>query len=188
MKPFLSPFLDSVIVIDTETGGLDPLKNAVLQVAFVASKGRQIQVDVLDAGVCEIDALAINHIDLDLHETKALSLHSAATLLFDFYCEVKGCIPNGKVILGGHNTGFDIAFLRRLFRDTRIECPFSWHRTLDTHTLLFAKYARGEIPYEACNLEGALKHFGIRYEKAERHTALGDARVTRVLLEKLLEG
>jgi DNA polymerase III epsilon subunit-like protein len=82
---------------------------------------------------------------------------------------------------------FDLAFTRRLYRLADRSLPdFFGHRTLDTHTLLWALRSVGRLPVHVIGSDAAFAHFGIEPAPEDRHTALGDARATRALLDALL--
>ena len=172
----------NIIVIDTETGGLDPDTDTILQVALVASEDRELVVNVRDdTGQRHPDAMAVHKIDWEDHVKTALSPQDAADAILFF---LEGLNLEGRPVFAGHNVGFDVAFIRRLFRLGCRPSPVSWHRTLDTHTMLFEGYFRGVLPASACSSSGAFTHFGIPVE--DRHSALGDARATRGLLWTLM--
>ena len=61
----------------------------------------------------EASALAVNGIDLLAHDQVAQPPQDAAQALRDYAAEV------GRVMLGGHNFDFDLAFLRPLLPDLR---------------------------------------------------------------------
>ena len=93
-----------------------------------------------------------------------------------------------KAILIGHNVGFDAAFLKKLaFYCGKDEIAGLSHRTLDTHTLLFAAWKEGKLPESALSSDGAFEHFGIEFPDGARHTALHDALATRALFQQILK-
>lgn len=185
----LKGVMETVVVIDTETGGLNPEVDAVLQVALVASGGRTLSVDVLDRrGHRGEVAMRINKIDWEVHEVFADTPQVAAMKIATWFETIQAALPEGaRLIIAGHNTGFDVAMLRRVFMLAGMNSPISWYRSLDTQTLLFQMRLHGEIPEYVQGLDAALEHFNITPpgEKA-RHTALGDAVATRALLCHLL--
>ncbi len=131
---------DRLLIIDTETGGLDPRKNAILEVAGVVwernpgQAGRilgKFRYAVDDPkGICEPRALEINGIDLATH--KGMAPEVVVALIEDFIQQiylddydgafhllmnprVGGCPCIDKIVLGGHNVAFDVGFLKRLY-------------------------------------------------------------------------
>ena len=221
---------DRLLIIDTETGGLDPKVNAILEVAGVVweripgQAGGQIlgkfryAVDDPD-GTCEPRALEINGIDLATHN--GLPPKVVASLIEDFirevyfdgedpeYVDSEGRARHRKTVLGGHNVGFDVGFLKRLYnladkprgffgffkrlyrlfvprdsRDSRYERVYS-HRLIDTCGIVRFLVLGSVLPLEGAGSKEAFEYFGIYPEKA--HTALADAEATAKLLDKLLE-
>ena len=188
--------MDSVIVLDTETGGLNPHTDALLTVGMAGPFGLSIELPVLDFGRCVPEAMKVNKINLLVHREKALPPIQVLREVEDFIRKVRNMTvsesaPEGeKLYIAGHNVHFDLAFLRRLVNlahPTNPDLP-RWlgGRTIDTHTLLWAEYAKGKLQNSATSSDGAFRHFGIEVEEQERHTALGDAKATRKLLERLL--
>lgn len=180
--------IDHVIVIDAETGGLSPERNAILSVALVTTH-ESLELKIADTtGELDSRAMEVNGIDPEKHFAEAIPMDLAAELINEFIHGVYRRFGEGqKLWLAGHNIAFDLGFLGRLFRlagvkPVRLIGP---HRTIDTHTLLWAKAAAGDIPYEATSSDGAFKHYNIFIPEGERHTALGDARATLQLLRQL---
>ena len=184
----MSNIMETVVVIDVESGGLSPEHDAVLQVALVASGGRSLSVDVCDEyGVCHDEAMGINKIDRAAHMRSADNLRTAAYKIDSWLRAINADLPEGEqIVIGGHNTGFDIAMIRRIYAITGSAFPVSWYRSIDTQTLLFQLRLKGEIPPTVQGLNNALAHFGITHPGEARHTALGDAVATRALLCHLL--
>jgi len=171
--------------VDTETGGLDPKVHAIASVGLVAPWGN-LHLRVADKlGEWHPKALEVNGID-PLEHLATSHLPSIVTKNIGIFLQGYSKALHGKLYLAGHNVGFDIRFLERLY-DLADEVPpriFHMHRTVDTHSLLWAKFMRGEIPYAATSSDGAFAHYGI--EVQGRHTALGDALATKALLLRLL--
>jgi len=95
--------------------------------------------------------------------------------------------PQGKPMICGHNVAFDLAFMRRLYTMAGRTVPACFsHRTLDTHTLMWALIAVGKLPASVKGSDAAFAHFDIAPPDELRHTALGDAVATRLLLAGLL--
>ena len=177
--------INTVITLDTETGGLDPFHHSILSIGLVSGDGEHMdEFYVLESElVTDPRAMAVNRIDLDHVRDQGLSPEDACLRLEAFAQKV---CPDGGVI-AGHNVAFDIAFLRRLYRlaDRPIPGLFC-HRTLDTHTLLWSLGMAGFIPTNVRGSDAAFKYFDIEPPEALRHTALGDAVATRKLLAALM--
>lgn len=173
-----------LLVLDTETGGLNPQTDALLSVGLadwedgVILRKTEILIDP-EGLVCDPKAMAVNGIDLDIHAAYAVSRAEASVLIRAF------CRPMGRPWIAGHNVHFDISFIRRLFDPTTLRMVFS-HRVLDTLQVLAYLGHAGRIPDGIAKLDQAIAHFGIEVPPGQRHTALADALATAELYTKLL--
>ncbi len=179
-----------VVVLDTETGGVDPAAHSLLSVALVSLDGaRQLEFFVREPEIFSVpESMAVNGLDLAEVEARGLLPAQACDALEGFLREERARAGGRAPLLAGHNISFDIAFLKRLYRlaGRSAEGVFS-HRSLDTHTLMWTLAAMGALPPEACGSDGAFRHYGVEPPAALRHTALGDAVATRELLLEALQ-
>lgn len=179
---------DRLLFIDTETGGLDPDKHSLLSLAMVVWEDMEIidsQELLLNDGKLSVtaEALSINKIDIEKHKQSALSPSQAIEKLFLF---VDKHFPGQrKITLAGHNVQFDVNFLRVFFsRNNEDFSKYFSHRIIDTSSILYYLYLAGHIKHRAISSDEAFDLFKIKVEG--RHTALGDARATAKLFNKLL--
>ncbi len=176
-----------LIILDTETGGLDPLENSILSVGLVSGDGEhEFEVFICEENMnCDPRALAVNGIDPEWIKANGLSPVDAVAKIEAW---VDMVAPQRPAMAVGHNIAFDIGFMRRLYTlaGKRIPRDFA-HRTVDTHTLIFGLKMRGLLPAHIKGSDDIFEHFDIAPPEDKRHTALGDAIATRVLLERLLE-
>ncbi len=129
--------LDHVIVVDTETGGLDPLHHSLLSVGLVSGDGtRTLEFYVLEPTLTTDErSMAVNRIDLDRVRAEGLSPEKAVDRIEAF---LDGIGRGRPLKAAGHNVAFDIAFLRRLYRMAGRDFPPDFaHPTIDTHTQLW---------------------------------------------------
>lgn len=176
--------LSDIVVIDTEAGGLDPLVHSLLSVGLVTAEGdRSTEFFVREPEIAvSAGGMAVNRIDLRRVEAEGLSPAAAVDALEAFLA------PFERPMLCGHNIAFDLAYLRRLYRVAGREMPKSLtHRTVDTHSLMWALRVQNRLPAHVTGSDAAFAHFEITPPPALRHTALGDALATRLLLVRLLE-
>jgi DNA polymerase III epsilon subunit-like protein len=186
-------------VIDTETGGLDPEKHALLSIGGVvvdrmgAPLG-MLELLVNDAGeLCE-DALRHNKVDPELARSAGLQPADAVRALHAFLrAYFPGAFsehprPEDRVVLAGHNVAFDAAFLRRLYRlaGQDFEQVYS-HRMLDTGSIRRFLALAGILPDIEPSLGRIAEELGIETVGLERHTALGDALLTARVLRRMIE-
>ena len=182
-----------IVVVDTETGGLDPARHSLLSVGVVLledggiADSREWLVREPDEHLCvQAEALAVNRIDLVQHLEQAQPPAAIAAELAAFIPRAYRS-RKGRALLAGHNVGFDYGFLTRLARlagDPGLLDRTFHHRTLDTASIMHFLELRGELPVNPGSLSRACRYFGIEHNGA--HTALGDATATALLLERLL--
>lgn len=177
--------MTTLLVCDTETGGLNPETDALLSIGLVhwedgrVLRSEEILVDA-EGLACDPRALEVNGIDLDLHHAYSIPRAEAATRIRDF------CRPMGRPWLAGHNIFFDLGFMRRLFTREELRQTFS-HRMLDSLQVLGYLGHAGKIPENLGKLDQAIAHFGIEIPAGKRHTALADALATAALYSRLLQ-
>lgn len=172
------------LVVDTETGGLDPQKHSLLQIAAVWLRdgriGSAIGINIAhDDYVVTQEALKVNNINLAEHtgRTPEGALETFIDFIQPDYSE--------KIILAGNNVHFDADFMK-VWMGEKFHHLFS-HRYLDLTSLIYADAETSPWP-GGCgyNLEGALKRFNI--VNTAPHTALGDAMATAKALSMMLYG
>ena len=88
--------------------------------------------------------------------------------------------------LAGHNTQFDVQFIKKMFKDNRRSFDNIFlHRIVDTYSVLKFLQDGGIITDTINSSAQAFKFFEITVDG--RHTALGDAKATMRLYEKMLQ-
>lgn len=178
-----------LLFIDTETGGLDPEKHSLLSVGFV------VWDSVLDACYSAEyhlknenyritkTAQRINKLtDSDFNDSIApQTLIKKFEEIKEIYFADYAAIP-----LAGHNTQFDVQFIKKMFKDNRRSFDNIFlHRIVDTYSILKFLQDAGIITDTINSSAQAFKYFGVTVDG--RHTALGDAKATMRLYEKMLQ-
>lgn len=187
--------MSKLLVIDTETGGLDPTTHSILSVGAIVWEdgklGDSFEVYVLEPTL-QVDnkAMEINRISLPWLQQHGLSPVDAVNQFVDFIGRnFKEYQDKGdKIPVAGHNVNFDVGFLKRLFSlaNKDYERVFS-HRVLDTAGILRFLSLAGKISIHGAGSTAAFDYFNINISSSERHTSLADARATGQLLTKLVE-
>lgn len=192
-------------VIDTETTGLDPIENDVIEISICRlvfdEKGKPSTdqktwlLKALNAKTIQDEALKINgHLRENiLHLTKFGKENYL--LPADVVSDIELWITDDNMssvdrIFAGQNPQFDINALRQLWSKvgTAGTFPFALensNRVIDTKqiaTLFDVCVGKRRLYY---NLSSLVKAFGVKKDKA--HTAAGDVLMTTNLLIKLLE-
>lgn len=171
------------VVVDIETAGFDPLRNALLEIAAVIpamdADGRLSIEEIHSAHVApfpgsklEESALAFNKID-PFHPFRfALEEKDALMKIFN---PVRAAVKrNGctRAILVGHNPAFDIGFLNAAVARTKIKKnPFHPFSTFDTATLCGLVYGQTVLAKAALAA-------GLEWNHHEAHSAIYDAEQT----------
>jgi DNA polymerase III epsilon subunit-like protein len=181
--------MENILFIDTETGGFDAGKNAILTFAAVPiiqgvallDRGREWKI--ADPGECNAEALAVNKIDLAKHMAEALP---PADVVRDFNAWAGEWFPAKRWIqLAAHNHPFDAPFVARLWTlaGQPIRDRFVVHQLC---TMSVAKWlqAAGVQYFRSMKLADVCRHYGIEVNEAELHGSLGDAKLGAQLLVK----
>lgn len=184
---------DRLLVLDTETGGLDPSRFSILSVGAViwddGTLGEEIELPIAEASiVTDPTSLAINQIDPKIHSLTALPVEHAASRFVGYLRRNFPSLSQGeKITIVGHNVAFDMGFLRRFLRlgNENFDYYFS-HRSVDTAAILKFLMLAGRVSIRSPSSTEAFDYFGIQIPDQKRHTALGDARATAELLNSLL--
>lgn len=161
----------SFVVFDTETTGLDPASDAIVQIGAVRVLGGRIVPGevfetLVDPGRPIPAAAARVHRITTEAVAGAPDPASAAEAFRRF---AQGSIPVA------HNAPFDMAMLRRA---GAAPAP----PILDTVLISAVVYGG----HETHTLDALVDRLGVALSEAERHTALGDARATAEVLVRLL--
>ncbi len=178
-----------LLFIDTETGGLDPEKHSLLSVGFV----------VWDSILGECYSAEYRLKNENYYITKTAQKINKITD-FDF---VDAIIPPNlikkfeeikeiyfadytAIPLAGHNTQFDVQFIKKMFKDNhRSFDKIFHHRIVDTYSILKFLQDAGVVSDKIDSSAQAFKFFEIIVDG--RHTALGDAKATMQLYEKMIQ-
>lgn len=177
-----------LVVLDTETGGLDPQVHSLLSVGmWTLDTDTRILYNPLYFVVREPEivtvpqAMKVNGLKLEDIERDGLDPHAALHLIRN-YCRELGDKPTPV----GHNIPFDMVFLSRLVRltdTTSTGLPFHY-RTVDVPSVLTTMYLAGVLPKDISSSQKALEYFGM--ERGTVHNALDDAECTGKVYLKLL--
>lgn len=179
------------VVVDVETGGLNPQTDALLELAAVLldvdASGQIVPVDRIQLHVAPFaganlnpTSMKINGIDIDHPFRGALD---EAEALKQFFQPIRQRVKlNGarRAVLVGHNAAFDLAVINAACeRTANKKNPFHPFSTFDTVTL--SALAVGETV-----LAKALEAIGLEWDSAQAHGALYDAEQTAELFCRIV--
>lgn len=178
---------DSPVFVDVETTGLDPDRHVIWEAAVIADAENRWLFDVSDkVADADPEALRANRYFERGHGTATTAWHYPAPAAAQI-----AAITRGKVIVGV-NPWFDAAFLDRFLRSHGCVSEWDYH-LVDVKTFA-AGWLAGRLregggirnpPWDTADLCVQLginpaDHF------ADRHTALGDARLAKAIYEGVM--
>ena len=176
------------VVVDVETAGFDPVKDALLETAVIFlqvdkdgmwSPLESISKHIQPFPGANLDkaALEFTGIDPDHPFRKEIAVSEKEALREIFQAVKRMMKENGcsRAILVGHNPAFDLSFINAAANRSGLKSnPFHPFSTFDTATL-------GGLVYGQTVLSRAVKAAGLEWEEDEAHSALYDAERTAEL-------
>lgn len=174
------------VVVDVETAGFDPQKDALLEIAAVIllmdAKGRlemeqtySCHVEPFEGANLEPEALAFNGIDPYHPFRQARAERDALPAIFRPIRQAvkrNGC---NRAILVGHNPAFDLSFINAAAKRCDIKRnPFHPFSCFDTATL-------AGLAYGQTVLARGVQAAGLSWDNNEAHSAVYDAERTAEL-------
>ncbi|GAB4264021.1 MAG: ribonuclease T [Methylomicrobium sp.] len=179
------------VIIDIETGGFNPKKNPLLEIAAVIvelnDNGDLVITErhtchVLPFKNSEIDESALKFNKIDPYHPFRMAIDEKDALDKIFKPIKKAVKRNDctRAILVGHNPAFDIGFLNAAIQRTQIKrSPFHPFSTFDTATL-------GGLAYRQTVLAKIASAAGLPWDNDKAHSALYDAEQTAMLFCKIV--
>lgn len=179
------------LVIDVESGGLDPLKHSILTLGCVVWNDGAIDGSILikiaeEQIVAEQSALDVNGIDIDELRTTGVNPYVAVTQLEQFLAKHD---MRSRVQLVGHNLPFDVGFLKRLYTLTgrSYASKFSY-RGLCTQSITIFLQAAKRLNIKGSSGDVVFGHFNVAPLRVNgKHDALGDATACAKVLTKYMD-
>lgn len=188
-----------LVFFDLETGGLDPARHPIIQIAAIAVDGQLHELDVFerkidfDMDAADPEALSKNSYNREIWDRQSVPDVHACDELTRFlkrFADVemisqKSGRPYYVAQLIGHNAdSFDGPFLQAWYRQLNQFMPAAF-RTLCTYQRALHHFH--ENPHigkpENFKLEGLCKFFGIPLDNA--HDAMADCRATIALYKAI---
>lgn len=170
------------VVVDVETAGVDPQKNALLEMCIVLltmdeqgnlQRGESHFEHVLPFSGAELDqkSLEFNHIDPFQPLRFAVDEKIALERLFKPIFAALKKTRCQRAVLVGHNAWFDLLFVKEAIKRTGMKSPFHAFTCFDTATL-------GGLIYGQTVLAKAAQAADIAFDAREAHSAIYDAEKT----------
>ena len=174
------------VIVDIETSGFNPKKNALLEIAAVIvefNSNHDLEITerytthVVPFKNAELDAAALKFNGIDPYHPfrMAIDEKDALDMLFK---PIRHAVKRNnctRAIMVGHNPAFDIGFLNAAIQRTQIKrSPFHPFSTFDTATL-------GGLAYQQTVLAKIAQTAGLEWDNDKAHSALYDAEMTAEL-------
>lgn len=178
------------VVVDVETAGFDPERNALLEIAALVIGGEVGQLrpvathhfHVLPFSGAALDPAALAFTGIDpFHPLRgAVSEEEALRGIFRPIRRAVKAAQCRRAILVGHNAAFDLSFIKAAEKRSGVKNnPFHLFSTFDTVSL--AGLAYGETV-----LAKAVLAAGLSWDHEQAHSALYDAQQTAELFCRIV--
>ncbi|NNJ30123.1 3'-5' exonuclease [Lacrimispora defluvii] len=167
MRELLKRF-KKIIFFDTETTGLDPEKDQIIELAaaLVTEKGIELKIDAfckLPEGEKIPDKIVeLTHITDDMLADKGIAYNEACRI----FCNM--IHSDGEALLVAHNIQFDLLFALEMFKRCGMVPKAPKLRALDTLTVY---KDRAAYPHKLAN---AIEHYGLTDKVQNSHRAIDD--------------
>lgn len=165
------------IILDTETTGLDPSSNRVVEIGCIelmnhVATGREFHAYINPERDMPAEAEAVHGLSSEFLSTKPLF----AAIVDDFLAFL------GEAPVVAHNAGFDMGFINAELR--RVDrAPLAANRAIDTVLL-----ARRKFPGAQASLDALCRRFQIDTSARTKHGALLDAQLLAQVYLELIGG
>jgi len=179
------------IVLDVETGGLNPKEHSILEISGILWKPGEVIKPVFDCYIKEDNlitvpkAMEINQIDLKKVSETGKSPKEAIKYIRNSLDDALG-INRRPVKILAHNANFDYSFLRRLYRlaNETIHRDF-YSRTIDSASILEFLMIVDHIKGNRASADVLFESTNNQIKDNERHRSYWDALATAKSMETL---
>lgn len=184
--------MSAILVLDTETTGLDPQDNRLTEIAAkLYVEGKEVEgatfsqkVSVND-GTVSLAALKVNGISITSLSSYGVHESIAIATFFEYLTRLSKKHPD--LTLCGMNVAFDVAFIKAAakrygIKDVEAVLP---RKVVDTQIIAQALRLAGILDTKDIKSETLYKAFDIETKDEKLHTAIVDVEKTAQLYFKL---
>lgn len=185
---------NTLLVLDTETGGVDPNKYSLMEIACIVIKNEKVVYKYTSLVKSPTGEYSCNEFARSLHNIKDEYIEKYGKLpevIINDLKNIRDVYFNGNpMTIVAHNAAFDISFVKKMFADNghgsssnltndslSYDNIFS-RNAIDTATMALLLKLSGKIDFDRCSLDNILKYYNLHSKNQERHTALYDATQT----------
>ncbi|STX27615.1 ribonuclease T [Legionella beliardensis] len=170
------------VVVDIETAGIEPTKNALLEMCIVLINKNNEGLFYREATYfehiipfegAELDEKSLAFIQVDPFQPLRFAI-SEKEALKKLFVPIEQALKKSRcqrAVLVGHNAWFDLLFLKEAIKRNQLKSPFHAFTCFDTATL-------AGLMYGQTVLAKAVEAAGISFDKREAHSAIYDAEKT----------
>lgn len=181
----------SYIVLDVETGGLNPKEHSILEISGILWKPGKVIKPIFDTYICEENiscipkAMEINQIDLNKVKQLGKSPNEAVKSIRKKMDTVLGPERKPTKIIA-HNSSFDYGFLQRLYNlaNENINEDF-YGRTVDSASILEFLMLVNHVGGNRASADVLFETTNNQLKNNERHRSYYDALATAKSMEAL---
>ncbi len=174
----------NILVLDTETTGLDIIRHEIIEIAFVNFILENSKVQIKNK-----ISLKISPQHIELADDRALKINgydpkkwTNSKPIVNYLPTISKLIEHTDILLG-QNLIFDLRFLKKSFEEYSLPVP-KFPKYIDTKMMGSKLVKEGLM--NSSSMDKMCEHFQIKFE-GRAHTALTDCERTILVFEKLLE-
>lgn len=186
--------MKKVLYFDCETTGVDPVKNGIIQIAFVVEidgvvveqkefKARPFPSDLIEETALEVNGITKEQL---MNYPKPFDMYDDILKMLDRHCDKFD--RTDKFYPAGYNVRFDVNFLAEFFRKCGskygIGTYINW-KCVDPFPLMHMLDYAGKIALPDYKLQTVCNHFGVNLANA--HDAVSDVLATRELISIMIK-
>ena len=185
---------NTLFVLDTETGGLDPNSASLMQIAGVVLHDGEVAYEYQSLVKSHDGVYKCNDFARKLHGITDEEIEAKGKypeeIIYDLKLIQENLFDGEPMTIIAHNAAFDISFLKQMFVDAGLEMqstisnnPFDYNNmfsrnAIDTATMALVLRLQGRLDFDRCSLDNILKFYNIGIDNNVRHSAIYDARQT----------
>lgn len=170
------------VVVDVETAGVEPDKNALLEMCIVLIemdeqgqfyRGESYFEHIVPFSGAVLDQKSLEFNKIDPFQPLRFAVDEKIALE-QLFKPINAALKKARcqrAVLVGHNAWFDLLFVKEAIKRTKVKSPFHAFTCFDTATL-------GGLIYGQTVLAKAALAAGIHFDPHEAHSAIYDAEKT----------
>ena len=185
---------NTLFILDTETGGVDPNKYSLMEVAGIVLKNWKVVYKYTTLVKSPKGIYNCNEFARSLHGIEDEQIENEGKLPIEIITDFKKIrdtyFDGEPMTIVAHNASFDISFIKHMFAENGQELnslpdnnEYAYDKifsrnTIDTATMALILRLQNKLSFDRCSLDNILKFYGIEDKQLKRHSALSDAKQT----------